>query len=97
MCLCNTCKTELSIRESNEPACCAWYLENVVIYGIPATSCSEYRPVDSVPRIVSKLNPQMTGYVLRWINSNQFIALVNTQYGRGEMIGHKDFWDFIDL
>ena len=36
---CHDCDIYHSSTISKEPACCAWYLENVVIKDIPVTKC----------------------------------------------------------
>lgn len=94
MCLCDTCKLESSIRKSNEPGCCAWHLDNVVIAGIPVNRCPVYEPIDSCQKMRSKLLPQLTGHILRWIDDQQFIiSVINRDGNRGEMIGHREFWE----
>lgn len=94
MCICDTCKIEASIRSSDEPGCCAWYLENVVVCGISVDLCPVYKPVDTLQKVGSKICPNLSGYILRWINSEQFIAsIVNRNGKRGEMICHIDFWN----
>ena len=96
MCKCDTCKVEESIRKSNEPACCAWYMDNVVISGASVDVCPVYKPIDSMQEVVSNLCPTMTGRVVRWINSEQFIAYITNRLGQGgEMICHKDYWTLI--
>lgn len=93
MCLCDTCKIEMSIRNSNEPACCAWYMDNVVIGGIPVDRCSAYKPIDTMQKVYSKLCPALSGHIVRWIDSTTFIALITNRDGRrGEMICHTDYW-----
>jgi hypothetical protein len=93
MCLCDTCKVEASIRKSNEPACCAWYLENVVVGGASVNKCPVYKPIESMQVVHSKLCSALTGHIVRWLDSNQFIALIINRDGRrGEMICHTDYW-----
>lgn len=94
MSLCDTCKVEESIRKSREPACCAWYLENVVIAGSSVDRCSKYEPIDTLKKVYNKLCPTLTGYILRWINSELFIARITNRFGTtGEMICNKKHWE----
>lgn len=94
MCRCDTCKVEESIRKSNEPACCAWYLDNVFIGGLSISQCPVYEPIESLQMMRSKLSPRLTGHVIRWIDSEQFIIAVTNRDGKiGEMIGHTEFWE----
>lgn len=93
MCICDTCKVEASILKSNEPACCAWYMDNVVIGGVSVDSCTAYNPVDTVKKVISKIDPTMCGFIMKWVDSNQFIARVTNRFGNtGVMICHKDYW-----
>lgn len=94
MCLCDTCKVEMSIRESGEPGCCVWYMDNVVIGGVSVDGCPVYKPAESLQKVRSKLCPALSGYILRWLDSNQFIAsIINRDGNRGEMICHTDYWE----
>lgn len=43
---CKNCKIEMEIEHSEQPACCAWYLEHVVICGESVDDCNEYIPVN---------------------------------------------------
>lgn len=93
MCKCETCKIEQSIQESNEPACCAWYMDNVVIGGLSVDRCTVYKPIDTLQKVYSKICPTLTGHILRWIDAETFIASVTNRFGAmGEMICHKDCW-----
>lgn len=42
---CKTCAISKRVAESKEPACCAWYLENVVILGKSTKECTDYEPI----------------------------------------------------
>ena len=42
---CETCKVHAKILKSKTPACCVWYLENVVCGNKSTKSCPEYKPV----------------------------------------------------
>lgn len=39
---CDSCIVWQMARESNEPACCAWYMENVVCGEKSVDDCDEY-------------------------------------------------------
>ena len=39
---CDTCKVTKVIRESKEPSCCAWYMDNVVCGDKTINDCEEY-------------------------------------------------------
>lgn len=41
---CLTCKVNKRVMKSKAPTCCKWYLENVVILGIPVRFCTDYEP-----------------------------------------------------
>ena len=44
-------------------------------------------------KVVSKLCPQLSGNILRWIDDDTFIAsIVNRRDTRVEMLCHKDYW-----
>lgn len=43
---CDSCKIEMSIRKSKEPACCKWYMDHVVINDESVDDCTEYDPVE---------------------------------------------------
>lgn len=48
-------------------------------------------------KVVSKLCPQLSGNILRWINENTFIASVVNRFGiRVEMVCHKDYWTILE-
>lgn len=42
---CKTCDVERRVRESTEPACCVWFLENVVIKGDTVRNCPNYEHI----------------------------------------------------
>ena len=46
VCKCNSCKIEMDVRNSDTPACCAWFLENVVVNGKDVKDCPVYEPVE---------------------------------------------------
>lgn len=95
---CDTCKVEMSIRNSNEPVCCKWYMDNVVIGGVSVDRCTAYEPVGKVTRVRSKLCPDLSGYILKWLDTNQFTAMIVHRNGtRGEMICHTDYWEVITV
>ena len=39
---CDTCKVTKVIRESKEPSCCAWYMDNVICGDKTINDCEEY-------------------------------------------------------
>lgn len=39
---CDICKVMRDAESSNEPACCAWYLENVIIGNKKVDDCPVY-------------------------------------------------------
>ena len=41
---CKTCKVNRRIEQSKTPACCKWYLENIVILGKSVKDCTDYKP-----------------------------------------------------
>lgn len=45
---CATCQVRCDIDKSEEPACCKWFLDNVVIGGDSVKNCTEYVPVKEV-------------------------------------------------
>lgn len=45
---CDTCKVHGEVCKSEVPACCKWYLDNVVICGDSVENCTEYEPVEVV-------------------------------------------------
>ncbi len=48
----------------------------------------------SEQKVYSKLCSTLSGHILRWIDSNTFIALITNRNGqRGEMICHTDYWE----
>lgn len=93
---CDTCKVEMSIRNSNEPVCCKWYMDNVVIGGASVDRCTTYEPVGTLTKVRNKMCPTLSGHILRWIDSKQFIAYVTNRFGQtGEMFCHIDHWEVI--
>lgn len=42
---CKTCKVHEEICRSAEPACCVWFMDNVVIGGKSVDECPVYEPV----------------------------------------------------
>ena len=54
MCLCDICKVEESIRKSNESACCAWHMDNIVIGDKNILDCPVFKPVDSAQKVWNK-------------------------------------------
>lgn len=44
---CDTCKVEDEVRKSHEPACCKWYMDNVVIGDKSVEDCTEYEPKEN--------------------------------------------------
>ena len=44
-CKCDTCKIEEAIRKSNTPACCKWYMDNVVCGDKTPKDCPDYDPI----------------------------------------------------
>lgn len=42
---CDTCTVTRDIQNSDVPACCAWYLENVVVLGRSVDECPVYKEV----------------------------------------------------
>lgn len=93
MCKCDTCKVEAGIQNSGELGCCAWFLENVWANNKSVDTCPVYSPVDSLQKVTYKGDCRLTGYIVRWIGEDQFIAYVTNRYGtKGEMLCHKDSW-----
>lgn len=43
---CMGCKVFQDILESDVPACCMWFMDNVVICGDSVENCTEYEPVE---------------------------------------------------
>ncbi len=43
---CERCQVHADAQASNEPACCAWFLENVVCGDKSVKSCPHYKPVE---------------------------------------------------
>ncbi len=41
---CKTCEVMKRIKDSNEPACCIWYMDNVVCGDKTVDDCNEYEP-----------------------------------------------------
>lgn len=46
---CDTCRTFHDVNSSAEPACCKWFMDNVVILGKPVDDCTEYVPMQEKP------------------------------------------------
>lgn len=44
---CETCEMMKRIEASNEPACCIWYMDNVVCGDKSAEDCTAYQPPKS--------------------------------------------------
>lgn len=42
---CDTCKVQADIQKSKEPACCKWFIDNVICGNKSTKSCPEYKPV----------------------------------------------------
>ena len=42
---CETCRVNQRVAKSKEPACCVWFLNNVVILGKSAKDCPDYEPI----------------------------------------------------
>ena len=40
---CNTCKVGKEIKKSTEPACCIWYMDNVVLGDKNVNDCEIYQ------------------------------------------------------
>ena len=40
---CNTCKIRKEIEKSTEPACCIWYMDNVVLGDKNVNECEIYQ------------------------------------------------------
>lgn len=43
---CKTCEVEMAAKNSNAPARCKWYIDNVVIAGKSVKDCPIYKPTD---------------------------------------------------
>ena len=43
---CEKCKVQMRVNESDEPACCKWFMDNVVIGGKSVEDCDVYEPID---------------------------------------------------
>ena len=41
---CKTCEVMKRIEASNEPACCVWYMKNVVCGDKSVEDCTAYEP-----------------------------------------------------
>lgn len=39
---CDTCKIKKEMENSKEPACCVWYLDNVVLDNKSINDCKDY-------------------------------------------------------
>lgn len=44
---CNTCKISKEIEKSTEPACCMWYMDNVVLGDKNVNDCEIYQEEDN--------------------------------------------------
>ena len=42
---CETCEIYAEAQKCGVPSCCTWYMDNVVLRGIPVKFCTEYRPI----------------------------------------------------
>lgn len=45
---CDNCKIHKDAENSKEPACCIWYMENVVCGDKAVEECDKYEPADTV-------------------------------------------------
>ena len=43
---CIDCKVNKRISKSKTPACCKWYMDNVVILGKSTKDCTDFEPID---------------------------------------------------
>lgn len=43
---CDSCNVQICANESEEPACCARYMENVVLRGKSVGECDAYEPIN---------------------------------------------------
>lgn len=43
---CDTCKVHIETIKSNEPACCKWFIDNVVVGGKSVKDCDVYEPIN---------------------------------------------------
>lgn len=43
---CDTCMVQKRVNESEEPACCVWFMENVVCGNKKIEDCTEYEKGD---------------------------------------------------
>lgn len=43
---CDTCKVHQEVLNSDVPACCVWFLENVIVCGDSVDDCPVYEPVE---------------------------------------------------
>lgn len=43
---CETCKVYEEVCKSEVPACCKWFIDNVVIGDHTVDECTEYEPVE---------------------------------------------------
>ena len=41
-CRCSTCKTYAEVMASDEPACCVWYMDNVICGDKTSDDCPDY-------------------------------------------------------
>ena len=51
---CNTCKVMADIYNSKDPACCAWFMDNVVLGNKSVDDCPKYKSVILAARHDSK-------------------------------------------
>lgn len=43
---CNNCKVNEEVENSKAPACCIWYMDNVIIGGKDVEECDCYQEID---------------------------------------------------
>lgn len=45
---CDKCKVQMCVKESKEPACCKWFIDNVFILGKSVEECELYEPIEEM-------------------------------------------------
>lgn len=45
---CDTCEVMAEIRKSDAPACCKWFMDNVVCGNKSTKSCPHYKPAKTI-------------------------------------------------
>lgn len=40
---CDTCEIRVQMEKSKEPACCVWYMDNVVCGNASVNDCPDYK------------------------------------------------------